>query len=105
LTLSYYKKKNPNYVVSWIGRVSDEVTSTLSKWGFSPNDPNNKNKLRVVVHSLGSILSGEISQRYGRGILGWQKNNGRLFTNNQYPAYLGTTQQQGAGVVNQIKVI
>jgi hypothetical protein len=57
--------KNPNYEVSWIGRVSDEVTSTLSKWGFSPNDPNNKNRLRVVGHSLGSILSGEISQRYG----------------------------------------
>jgi murein DD-endopeptidase MepM/ murein hydrolase activator NlpD/pimeloyl-ACP methyl ester carboxylesterase len=42
-------------------------------------------------------------ERDGFGPIGWQGNNGRLFTNNQYWANPVNTQQQGAGVVNRLE--
>lgn len=45
---------------TWIGPVADQVALHLKQNGIT-----NSNNLNLVGHSLGSILSGEISQRMG----------------------------------------
>ena len=45
---------------TWIEPVADSVKLALQAWGFNDNG----NNLRVAGHSLGSILSGELSNKY-----------------------------------------
>lgn len=54
----------PDKQASWIGTTANSVIDQLKKWGLDQNTANTK--LNVVGHSLGTIMSATISERYNK---------------------------------------
>jgi len=51
----------PHQSATWTEATSTKIKEALNNWGFS-----DKNKLRLVGHSMGTILNGEIGLRFGK---------------------------------------
>lgn len=57
-------KLPPKNQSSWIGHTANSVVDQLKKWGLDQNTANTK--LNLIGHSLGTLMSGTISQSYNK---------------------------------------